>query len=315
VSEHPLLHPSLDLLGGALAGLEAGELRALPGLDPLARGAFYARHGVLNVIDLDAALDATRTGGANDALIQGLCRRHECHVGGGVRTPEEALRRLRYGARKVILGSAPLATGSVDRSFLSALARRVPPAAVVFALDTQAGFIRTGAWTRATELRAEDVAAVLEPYCSEFVWTAIEREGGASGPDLEAIARFTTRTGHPVQAAGGIATIAHIRDLVALGVSPVLSQAIHRDELDLGAAFIAAGDLERAGDAIATTVEDSTGRVLAAFVSSRESLEWTLRTGECVAPAHRRRQGARPLRAVRVRVARAPLRVVITGEL
>ncbi len=323
MSELPILHPSIDLLGGALAELAAGELRPLAHLDPRARAALYARHGVLNVIDLDAALDATRAGGTNDALIRELCGRHECYVGGGVRTPEEALRRLRYGARKVILGSAPFTAGAIDRSFLEALSSRVPATAVVFALDTRAGFITTGAWTRATELGAEGVLAELEPYCSEFVLTAIEREGSAAGPDLEAIARFSARTRHPVQAAGGIGTIAHIRALSALGVSPVLSRVIHRDELDLGAAFLAASDLEGAGEAIATTVEDRAGRVLAAYTASRAALAWTLRTGECVAPAPAGHGAAfvpvapagEPLRAARVRVARQPLRVVITSEM
>jgi Histidine biosynthesis protein len=197
----------------------------------------------------------------------------------------------------------------------------VPPADVVFALDTRAGVITTGAWTQSTGLRPDDVVGELEPYCSEFVLTAIEREGGAAGPDLDAIGRFSARTRHPVQAAGGIATVAHIRELTALGVSPLLSQVIHSGELDLTAAFLAEAYLDRAGDLIATIASDPAGSILAAFESSRESLARTLRTGECFAPA---RAGSglfpvesegRPLSASRVRIAREPLRVLITCEM
>lgn len=316
MSESPVLHPSLDLLGGRLAGLEAGELFPLAGVDVRERAAFYARHGVLNIIDLDAAVGR----GANAALVEDMCRRHECSVGGGLRTPEDALRWLRAGAQKVILGSAPFAAGGLDRSFLAALARRVPPAHVVFALDTRAGVITTGAWTRSTGLRAEEVVGELEPFCSEFVLTAIEREGGAAGPDLDAIKRLSARTRHHLQAAGGIATVAHIRALAVLGVSPVLSQVIHRGELDLTAAFLALADLDRAVTRLPTIVEDGAGRILAAFESSSESLARTLRTGECFAPPRAAggldpvTSAGRLVRAARVRVAGEPPRVLITSE-
>jgi phosphoribosylformimino-5-aminoimidazole carboxamide ribonucleotide (ProFAR) isomerase len=235
--ETPVLHPSLDLLGGKLAVLERGELLALADLDPRARAASYARHGVLNVIDLDAALGH----GANTILIEELCRQHPCYVGGGLRTPEDALSWLRAGARKVIFGSAPFSPAGLDHAFLVALARRVPPERIVFALDTRAGAITTGAWTRSTGFRVEDVVGELEPFCSEFILTSIEREDRAAGPDLDAIAHFSALTRRHLQAAGGVATVAHVKALAALGVSPVLSRALHRDELDLSAAFRAMG--------------------------------------------------------------------------
>ncbi len=275
----PPLHPSIDLLGGRLAVMVAGEITGLAAVDPLARAEVYARHGILNVIDLDAALGRGGQGG----LVGEICRRHECYAGGGIRSVEDVIQRLDRGAVKAILGSALLAPGDLNRPFLADLARLVPRERLVFALDADRGELMTEAWTRRSGLEIGRVIAELEPFCSEFVITAIERESTVAGPDLATLDRLCVLTHNPLQAAGGIATIGHVLALAERGLGAVLSQVIHLGELDLTAAWMALLDLAP-DETVPARVRTRDGLELAALSLDTDRIDRALREGRITVP-------------------------------
>ena len=62
----------------------------------------FSKYPLVQLIDLDAAMRL----GENRALIEMICKRLPCQVGGGLRTAEDGRRLLDAGAKRVIYGSS-----------------------------------------------------------------------------------------------------------------------------------------------------------------------------------------------------------------
>jgi phosphoribosyl isomerase A len=249
------LIPSIDLYSGRVATWVNGQLVPWPEIDPQGLADRWAHAGLLQLVDLDAILGRAPAGAPeapNTTVMGAMCRRHNCRIAGGVRTPADVLARLEQGASQVILASALFGEHGLDRAFLTQLGAQVPRARLVFALDVRAGELLCQGWQATTGLTVEAVVDELAPFCSEFVLTAVEREGTAAGPDLTAVRRLQARSALPVAVAGGIATRADIEAVIALGARAVVS-AVHADTLDLSAIGLApngpgvARPAERAG--------------------------------------------------------------------
>src|SRR5277367_450104 len=97
--------------------------------------------GEVNVIDLDAAMSKSTTvvETPNAAIVRELCRLAPVNVGGGVRTPERARELVKWGARRVIVGSAAVKDGRVDEDALRAFGAAVRKERLVVAVDAKHG--------------------------------------------------------------------------------------------------------------------------------------------------------------------------------
>ena len=73
----------------------------------------------------------------------------------------------------------------------------------------------------------------LEPYCSGFLCTYVDKEGLMQGTDLDWFRRLRATTKHELTAAGGITTIEEIRELDRLGIHAALGMAIYTGRLNL----------------------------------------------------------------------------------
>jgi phosphoribosylformimino-5-aminoimidazole carboxamide ribonucleotide (ProFAR) isomerase len=73
----------------------------------------------------------------------------------------------------------------------------------------------------------------LEPYCDEFLYTHVDKEGLMQGTDLDAIRAVREATTRRVTAAGGITTRQEIEQLHAIGVDAVVGMAIYTGNLSL----------------------------------------------------------------------------------
>jgi phosphoribosylformimino-5-aminoimidazole carboxamide ribotide isomerase len=129
----------------------------------------------------------------------------------------------------VIVGTAAFSADGIRRDFLSQL----DPAATVIALDSKGGKIVVKGWRESLDMTAEQVIGELEPYCSGFLCTYVDKEGMMQGTDLDWFARLRTATSHEITAAGGITTIDDVRALHALGIHSALGMAIYTGRLDL----------------------------------------------------------------------------------
>jgi phosphoribosylformimino-5-aminoimidazole carboxamide ribonucleotide (ProFAR) isomerase len=211
--------------------LVQGREKALEGGTPDEMLAKFAAFPEIQVIDLDAAMGK----GSNDAIVVYLASRAVTRVGGGVRTPERARKLVEQGARKVIIGTAAFEAGGINELFLRAASEAVGRDRLIVALDSMGGRVVVKGWREATDLSAEEVISRLEPYCSGFLCTYVDKEGMLQGTDLEWFRRLRAATSLELTAAGGITTLEEVRELQRMNVHAALGMAIYTGRLNLEA--------------------------------------------------------------------------------
>jgi phosphoribosylformimino-5-aminoimidazole carboxamide ribotide isomerase len=224
-----MILPCIDLMDGKVVQLVQGRDKALDGDSPEEMLRRFAGFPEIQVIDLDAAIGR----GSNDGLVRMLAGAAATRVGGGVRTAERAAALVEQGARKVIVGTSAFHEGGVNRDFLAAAAEAVGRERLIVALDSMHGRIVVKGWRESTELKAEEVLHSLEPYCSGFLCTYVDKEGMLQGTDLEWFRRLRAATDLEVTAAGGITTLDEVRALLAMNVNAALGMAIYTGRLRL----------------------------------------------------------------------------------
>jgi phosphoribosylformimino-5-aminoimidazole carboxamide ribotide isomerase len=211
-------------MGGKVVQLVQGREKALEGGTPLEMIARFAAFPEIQVIDLDAAMGK----GSNDDLVELIAVRATARVGGGVRSPERARMLIEQGAHRVIVGTA-----AFQRELLQEIADATGPERLIIALDSRGGKVVVKGWQEATEFSAEQVIHQLEPYCSGFLCTYVDKEGLMQGTDLDWFRRLRASTKHELTAAGGITTLEEIRELQKLGIHAALGMAIYTGRLNL----------------------------------------------------------------------------------
>ena len=223
-----MLIPSIDLKGGQVVQLIQGERPAIASDDIDGWVRKFQDFPRVQVIDLDAAMGS----GNNDALVRSVAPRLTCRVGGGIRTVQRARAVLDYGATAVIVGSSLFRDGLPDVDFASALANAVGPERVIAAVDSRGGRVVVKGWREATPLTAVEAVRALEPWCGEFLYTHVDREGLMQGTDIDAIRAVRDATTRRLTAAGGITTRDEIDLLDAAGIDAVVGMAIYTGRLD-----------------------------------------------------------------------------------
>jgi phosphoribosylformimino-5-aminoimidazole carboxamide ribotide isomerase len=216
--------PCIDLMGGKVVQLVQGREKALEGGTPLEMLERFAAFPQIQVIDLDAAMGQ----GSNDDLVELIASRAAARVGGGVRSAERARGLIEQGAFRVITGTA-----AFDKPLLKKIADAVGPDRLIIALDSKGGKVVVKGWREATEFTAEEMIPHLEPYCSGFLCTYVDKEGMLQGTDLNWFRRLRALTQHELTAAGGITTLEEIRELQKLGIHAALGMAIYTGRLNL----------------------------------------------------------------------------------
>ena len=205
----------MDVLGGRAVRLEQGNYDRvnLEGGDPLELVAAAARRDppFVHVI----ALDAARDGGAPLELARSVVAAAApvpVQLGGGVRSVADAVALAGAGVVRVLVGSA--AFGPIPLSeFVAALGNRV-----VVAVDVAEGTVRTAGWLSDSGLSPEHaLARCAEAGVERVLCTAIERDGTASGPDLDLIRRARAVFAGEILAAGGVRNNADVESLAEAG--------------------------------------------------------------------------------------------------
>jgi phosphoribosylformimino-5-aminoimidazole carboxamide ribotide isomerase len=218
-----MLIPSIDLMGGKIVQLVGGEQAALQ-FDQFDEWiARFSASPVTQVIDLDAA----KRQGSNAELVEQLCSRLSCQVGGGIRTVERALELLGLGARAVIIGSSLVKDGQVDVSFAQSLDAVIDPRRLIFAVDSRGGKVAVAGWREATPLTAAEMMRALDPYCGAFLYTHIDTEGQMTGFPVEVLPELQAATTRRLIVAGGIRTREEVDALDALGIDAVVGMAVY----------------------------------------------------------------------------------------
>jgi phosphoribosylformimino-5-aminoimidazole carboxamide ribotide isomerase len=221
--------PCIDLMDGKVVQLVQGREKALEADSAEEMLRRFAAFPEIQVIDLDAAMCR----GSNDELVRMLASKAVIRAGGGVRSVERAEALAAQGARKVIVGTAAFTQNGIHEDFLAAVRDAIGRERLLVALDSKDGRIVVKGWRESTNLTAEEVLGRLEPFCSGFLCTYVDKEGMMQGTDLAWFRRLRAATALELTAAGGITTLEEVRALAAIGVHAALGMAIYTGRLRL----------------------------------------------------------------------------------
>ena len=224
-----MIIPCIDLMDGNVVQLRQGKKKVLEGDSPVEMLARFAAFPEIQVIDLDAAMEQ----GDNSAIVEFLVSRCRARVGGGLRTIERAVKLANQGTWRIIVGTAAFQGKGIDEKFLDALGRAVGRERIVLALDSRQGKIVVKGWRETSRLSAEEAMPQLEPFCSGFLCTNVDREGMLEGTDLDWFRRLRALTALEITAAGGISSLDEILALHRLGIHSALGMAIYTGRLNL----------------------------------------------------------------------------------
>jgi phosphoribosyl isomerase A len=226
--------PAIDVSGGALATFTSsgsGAVEAFGG-NPIdaAEAAVAAGARWIHVVDMDLAF---RGEARNLEIVAAIASLPVAvQAAGGVRTADEVRVLLEAGATRVVLGSAALQDQHGATALLSAEGPRL-----VVGIEVDGGRIRSRGRDPVDLPLMETLGWVVSAGASALLVTSVARVGERAGPDLELASRVV-RTGRPVLAAGGVASIADLQDLRAAGaVGAVVGRAALEGSLDLSAAI------------------------------------------------------------------------------
>lgn len=228
-----MLIPCIDLQGGQAVQLVHGRKRELAVADVFGLLGKFKKYPWLHIIDLDAAMGK----GRNDELARDLCQRArkqfgmKVRIGGGIRTVSRAAAVAGWGAQQVIIGSAAFRNGKVNTAFLRGLSKKIPRKQIIIALDTARGQVTTHGWRKRIALQAEEVMKQLEPFCSGFLCTDVDREGTMTGANLGWFRRLREATSYPIIAAGGIKARREIAALKKMGMDAAVGMAMYKNRL------------------------------------------------------------------------------------
>jgi cyclase len=222
----PRLIPCLDVSGGRVVkGVNFAGLRDVG--DPVELGGAYSDAGADELVFLDISATLEQRG----TLVQLVRRVAErlaipFTVGGGVRTASDAEELLRAGADKISVNSAALERPGL----VTELAERLGSQAVVVAIDSTDGDVRSRAGTTATPRRAAEWASECAARgAGEILLTSIDADGTRTGYDLELTRDVADAVSLPVIASGGAGSAQHVAEALAIAQAALLASILHED--------------------------------------------------------------------------------------
>jgi phosphoribosylformimino-5-aminoimidazole carboxamide ribotide isomerase len=237
------LVPAIDLRGGRVVRLVAGDFAAETVFSDepvdVARGFVSAGARWIHLVDLDGARGgAQRQGEVIRQVLAAVGEGAACEVAGGLRDRASVASTLAAGASRIAVGTAALE----QPGFAADLVRTFGAGRIAVALDVRAGQAVGQAWR--DEAPGIPVAVALARLAGEgvktFEVTAIDRDGGLGGPDLELFRRLVDLNLGRIIASGGIRSVADLLAVRSLGCTgAIVGRALYDGGLDLAAAIAA----------------------------------------------------------------------------
>lgn len=265
---------SIDLMGGKSVQLKQGKEKVLEKDDPVSLAKEFDKYGEIAVIDLDAAFGS----GDNIETIKKILKYGECRVGGGIRDVKKAKELISYGARKVIIGTVAFENDEINTNFLTEILAAIGKQRIIIAIDSIGGEIVTKGWKHKTGLNLFEILPKLDNYCSEYLFTCVEREGMMQGIDMDIISKIRDLTVNKVTVAGGVSTIEEIKRISEFGYDIQLGMALYTGKINLADAF--AESLNWKTELLPVITQNYSGEVLMVGYCNKDSIKKTFDIGK-----------------------------------
>jgi len=212
---------AIDIMGGRVVSLLKGNVSARTtwGISPVEAARRWEREGAdgLHIVDLDRALGSA----SNESVVREVMNTAgiPVQVGGGIRTVGDALRLLAMGANRLVVGTLAYSSPSTLRDLVETAGAE----SVAVATDYKDGRVLTHGWTRGGSLGLLEAAEHAQNLgVRTLVVTATERDGTATGPDLETYRELRRATKLTILASGGVRSAEDIESLARLGADGVI---------------------------------------------------------------------------------------------
>jgi len=225
--------PAIDIRGGRCVRLYQGDYNQETVFyeDPLTAASTWYSQGArwLHIVDLDGAVAGQPK---NIGVVEQIIKKTGLMIelGGGIREEYVAVRLLRQGISRIVLGTAAIES----RKVVEKLCQRFGEAVVV-SLDARDGRIAIRGWQKNTivevlQLSREMVGAGVR----RLIYTDIKRDGTLTEPNFDMVERLVTETNVPVVVAGGISRLEHLQRVNKLGVeAAIIGKALYSGDIDL----------------------------------------------------------------------------------
>ena len=229
--------PAIDLRHGACVRLYQGDYNREEVFDSdphrVARRWKDCGAAWIHVVDLDGAAEGHLV---NKSAVESIVAVGDVRVevGGGIRVLDDAAWLLEHGVSRIVLGTVAIEDPKLVDSLVAAYGD-----AVVVSLDARDGLVTTRGWMVSTEVPVVDLCrSMREAGVARFVYTDVRRDGTLTEPNYEALQDLIASTDAPVVAAGGIATLEHLRRLSEIGAAgAILGKAIYTGSIELSEAI------------------------------------------------------------------------------
>lgn len=235
------LLPAVDVAEGKAVRLTQGALGTETDFgDPVDAAADWARQGAewIHLVDLDAAFGR----GENRALLRRVITEVpgvKIELSGGIRDDASLESALESGATRVNLGTAALEDPEWAASAIERFGDQI-----AVGLDVRGETLAARGWTKEGGNLWDVLARLEDAGCARYVVTDVTRDGMLNGPNLELLTAITEKTGKPVVASGGIASLDDLialRTLVPIGVEgAIVGKALYAQKFTLEQAIAVA---------------------------------------------------------------------------
>ncbi|MBP3710425.1 MAG: bifunctional phosphoribosyl-AMP cyclohydrolase/phosphoribosyl-ATP diphosphatase HisIE [Treponema sp.] len=126
----------------------------------------------------------------------------------------------------------------INAAFLDELVSAIGKQRVIIAVDSIGGNIAVNGWTETVNVPLVQGAQLAEKYCSELLFTCVEKEGCMSGTDMTLVQQLRSAVSCRVVAAGGVSSVPEIAALEKIGCDVQLGMALYTGAVSLKDAFI-----------------------------------------------------------------------------
>lgn len=270
---------SIDLKNGHVVQLKNGKDLMLQrdDADNLIRD--FNMYGEVAIIDLDAALGNIDAKGntQNSSLLKSLLRKGNVRTGGGIRTVKKAKELISLGAEKVIIGSAawkknPTKDESfLNEEFLNELASAIGKDRIIISVDAINGKIAVKGWTETIDVPLVEGAKQAEKFCSELLFTCVEKEGCMQGTNMEYVKQLRSAVKCRVVVAGGVSSVKEISELEKIHCDVQLGMALYTEKVNLKDAFASCLNFEKS-PLIPVIAQSVNGDVLMQGYANKEAV-------------------------------------------
>lgn len=207
------LLPAVDVADGKAVRLTQGEAGTETNYgDPVDAALDWANQGAewIHLVDLDAAFGR----GENRALLRRVIEQVpgvKIELSGGIRDDASLESALESGATRVNLGTAALEDPTWAAQAIAKFGDQI-----AVGLDVRGETLAARGWTKDGGNLWDVLARLDDAGCARYVVTDVTRDGMLTGPNVELLLEIAAKSGKPVVASGGIASLDDISALRAL---------------------------------------------------------------------------------------------------